>query len=343
MVTSFSLTEIAARVGAAVQGNGDIDISGVAPIEAGKAGRIGFLANRKYQSYLATTELSAVIVSPAMAEACEKPALIHPNPYATYARVAQLFDKTPKPTQGISTSAIIDPLATVANTASVGAGAVIAAGAVVGERSVISANVVIGENCVIGDDCRIYPNVTLYYNVKMGDQVIIHSNSVIGADGFGFAPDNGVWEKVPQMGGVTLGNHVEVGSSTTIDRGALNDTVLEDHVKIDNQVQIGHNVRIGRATVIAGCSAVAGSASIGAGCMLGGGTGISGHLTICDGAIITGGTNVLTSVRKAGSYSSGVQHDETVNWLKNAARFKQLDKMARRISQLEKQLAKDGE
>lgn len=340
---SLSLATIAEKVGATVQGDASVVITGVAPIEAGKAGCIGFLANRKYQSHLATTALSAVIVAPAMAEACEKPALVHANPYATYARVAQLYDNAPRPAAGVSEFAHVDPSATVAASAAIGPGAVISAGVVIGERSIVGANSVIGENTVIGDDCRIYPNATIYFGVTMGSQVIIHSNTVIGADGFGFAPDNGLWEKIPQMGGVTLGHNVEVGSGTTIDRGALNDTVLEDHVKIDNQVQIGHNARIGRATVIAGCSAIAGSATIGANCMLGGGTGVSGHLTICDGSIVTGGTNILTSIRKPGSYSAGVQHDDTGAWLKNAARFKQLDKMARRISQLEKQLAKDGE
>lgn len=341
--TSLTLAEIAEQVGATVQGDASIVITGVAPIEAGEPGCIGFLANRKYQSHLATTALSAVIVAPAMAEGCVKPALVHANPYATYARVAQLFDNAPSPADGVSSAAHIDPLAKIADSASVGPGAVIAAGVVIGERSVIGANTVIGENTTIGDDCCIYPNATVYYGVSMGNKVIIHSNTVIGADGFGFAPDNGLWEKIPQMGGVTLGDNVEVGSGTTIDRGALNDTILEDHVKIDNQVQIGHNAKIGRATVIAGCSAIAGSATIGANCMLGGGTGVSGHISICDGSIVTGGTNILTSIRKPGSYSAGVQHDETGSWLKNAARFKQLDKMARRLSQLEKQLANNGE
>jgi UDP-3-O-[3-hydroxymyristoyl] glucosamine N-acyltransferase len=341
--TSRNLAGIAEQVGATVQGDASVIITGVAPIEAGKPGCIGFLANRKYQSHLATTTLSAVIVTPAMAEGCTTPALIHPNPYATYARVAQLFDDSPRPVPGISEAAHIHPTAKIEKTASIGPGAVVAAGVVIGERSIVGANTVVGENSLIGDDCRIYPNVTIYHGVTMGHQVTIHSNSVIGADGFGFAPENGLWEKIPQMGGVSLGNNVEVGSSTTIDRGALNNTVLEDHVKIDNQVQIGHNARIGRATVIAGCSAIAGSATIGANCMLGGGTGVSGHLTICDGTIITGGTNILTSIRKPGSYSSGVQHDGTAAWMKNAARFKQLDKMARRITQLEKQLAKGGD
>jgi UDP-3-O-[3-hydroxymyristoyl] glucosamine N-acyltransferase len=343
IATSLNLAGIAEQVGATVQGDASVIITGVAPIEAGKAGCIGFLANRKYQSYLASTELSAVIVSPAMAEGCTKPALVHENPYATYARVAQLFDDAPRPMPGISDSAQIDPTAQIANTASIGPGAVIAAGVVIGERSIVGANSVIGEGGIVGDDCRIYPNVTVYYGVSMGRQVIIHSNTVIGADGFGFAPDNGLWEKIPQMGGVSLGNNVEVGAGTTIDRGALNDTILEDHVKIDNQVQIGHNAKIGRATVIAGCSAIAGSATIGANCMLGGGTGVSGHISICDGVIVTGGTNILTSVRKAGSYSAGVQHDHTASWMKNASRFKQLDKMARRITLLEKQLANGGE
>jgi UDP-3-O-[3-hydroxymyristoyl] glucosamine N-acyltransferase len=259
------------------------------------------------------------------------------NPYLAYAQVSVLFDKKPACTPGVHVSAVVDPSASIAVSACIGPNVVIEANVVVGDKTVIEAGSVIGDHTVIGKQCHIHRNVTVYHSVSMGDRVTIHSGAVIGADGFGFAPKpGGGWQKIHQLGSVSIGSDVDIGANTTIDRGALGDTVIADGVIIDNLVQIAHNVHIGKNTAIAGCVGIAGSASIGANCTLAGGVGLVGHITIADNVHITGMTMVTKSIQEAGSYSAGTPMTTTAEWKRNAVRFSQLDGMAKRLSDLEK-------
>jgi UDP-3-O-[3-hydroxymyristoyl] glucosamine N-acyltransferase len=243
---------------------------------------------------------------------------------------------------GIHPSAIIDPSARIDPTAHVGARAVIEAGTVIGARSVVGPGCVVMSDVQIGDDTRLVASVTLCHDVKIGDRCLLHPGAVIGADGFGLAPDKGEWIKVPQVGSVAIGNDVEIGANTTVDRGAIEDTVIGDDVKLDNQIQIGHNVRIGAHTVIAGCTGISGSATIGQRCMIGGMVGIAGHLSICDDVFVTGLSLVSASIRKPGYYSSAIPVDETTRFRKNVARFGHLDELAREVRRLGKLAGRGG-
>lgn len=329
------LAELAVRFGCELQGDPDALVERVAPLQEATAGALAFLANPRYRRHLADTRATAVVLDAASAAECPVAALVARNPYATYARIAQLLYPQPPPVAGRHATAVVEPGAQVDVTAYVGALAYVAAGAVIGPRAVVGAGSVVLAGAAIAADARLVARVTLCEGVRIGERCILHPGCVIGADGFGQAPDAGAYVKVPQVGSVAIGADVEVGANTTIDRGTIGNTVIADGVKIDNQVQIGHNVRIGEHTVIAGCAGISGSAVIGRRCMIGGMVGVVGHLEICDDVAITGRTMVSSSIRQPGVYSSALHADEARRFRRNAARFQQLDELARRVRRLE--------
>jgi UDP-3-O-[3-hydroxymyristoyl] glucosamine N-acyltransferase len=327
--TVLTLQEIARRLGVEVAGDPATTVSGVASLDDAGPGDITFLANPRYRRKLATTRAGAVIVGTRDRDATAIARIVADNPYACYARTVALFHPPKAAVAGTHPSAVVDPTARVAASAEVGPFAVIGAGARIGERARIGAGCVVGEDATVGDDTVLYPRVTIYHECVVGSRCILHSGAVIGADGFGMAPDEGRWVKIPQVGRALLGDDVEVGANTTIDRGALGDTVVEEGVKIDNQVQVAHNCRIGAHTVIAGCAGIAGSAVIGRHCLIGGGAGIVGHVTLTDGVTVTGMTLVTKSITKPGMYSSGVPMMPHADWLRSAVQLRRLDETAR--------------
>ena len=328
---AITLGELAIRFGCTLKGDPETQISRVATIERADAASITFLANPRYKRYLGQTKAGAVVLDPKFADESPVAALLSSNPYATYARIASLLYPATSPAAGRHPTASIDASATVDPSASIGPHAVIEAGAVLGPRAVIGPGSVVMTGSRIGADTRLVANVTVCNDVSIGDRCIVHPGVVIGSDGFGFAPDRGTWVKIPQVGGVRIGNDVEIGAKSTIDRGAIEDTVIEDGVKLDNQVHIAHNVHIGAHTVMAGQSGIAGSTTVGQRCMIGGQCGIGGQLTICDDVAVTGKSFVSTSIRKPGLYSGSLTVDEAARFRKNAARFHQLDELARRM------------
>ena len=331
------LEEIVARLGGEIVGAGDTAISRIATLQDAGSGDLAFLANPKYRHLLATTRAAAVIMA-APAQPGPAAAILTPQPYLYYARVAQWLNPAPVASPGVHPSAVVE--AGVADSASVGAHAWIGRGARIGSDVVIGAGCSIGEGVEIGDGTRIAANVSIYAGCRVGARCLIHSGVVIGADGFGFAREaDGAWVKVPQVGRVVIGDDVEIGAGTTIDRGALGDTVICDGVKLDNQIQVGHNVRIGRHTAMAGCVGIAGSAEIGARCTVGGAAVILGHLSIADDVNVSAGTLVAKSIPRAGTYSGTVPFLEHGEWLRNFARLRHLDGMADRIRELEQRLA----
>ncbi len=337
----FTLAQLAEKVGAKVLGDESARISGLATIQSARSSEISFLSNPVYEKYLPQTNAGAVILAESMVEKCPVNVLVHPNPYLAYAQLTHLWDTSPMKAgngEGIHPSAVIHQTATLAAGVSIGAGAVLEAGAVIGENAVIGANSFIGRDSVVGAGTVLHPSVVLYHGVSIGERCIIHSGVVIGSDGFGFAPDKGRWAKVAQLGGVVIGDDVEIGANTAIDRGALDNTVIENGVKLDNQIQIAHNVRVGENTAMAACCAVAGSTSIGKNCIIGGASGIAGHLVIADQVHITAMTMVIKSLTEPGVYSSGTGVQPNAKWRKSIARLRQLDQMAGRIKALEKKL-----
>jgi UDP-3-O-[3-hydroxymyristoyl] glucosamine N-acyltransferase len=333
-----TLGQLAARFGLVLRGDPGLSVSGVATLRDASPGSITFLANPRYRRYLGETRATAVIVDEPAAPDCAVAALVTRNPYAAYARIAAFLHPQPVLPAGVHPSAVVDPSATVAASAHVAPMAVVEAGATIGERAVIGAGSVVGANAVIGADTRLAARVTLYPGVRLGERCIVHSGVVLGADGFGIAQDTDGWVKVPQLGSVRIGNDVEIGANTTIDRGAIEDTVIEDDVKLDNQIQIAHNVRIGEHTAIAGCVGIAGSASIGKYCRIGGSAGILGHLQIADYVEVSSFTLVGKSIKERGSYCGIYPFSSTQNWRKNAAQVRHLDELADRVKQLEQQL-----
>lgn len=331
-----SLAELAERGRAELRGDPETRITGVATLGAAGPGDVSFLANPRYRAMLAETRAAAVVVSADSADDCRCAALVSDNPYAAFARIAGMFDNHPGVEPGVHPSAFIHESAQVADDVSVGPNAVVEAGAFLDSGVILGAGSYVGHDSRIGAGTRIAPRATLLHGVSVGRRVLIHSGAVIGADGFGLANEDGRWIKVPQIGGVRLGDDCEVGANTTIDRGALEDTVLEEDVRLDNQIQIAHNVVIGAHTAMAGCSAVAGSAVIGRHCMVGGGVGILGHLVIADHVVITAMSLVTHSIREPGEYSSGTPLEPNRRWRKNAARLRQLDDIARRLRALER-------
>lgn len=325
-----------------VQGDINLSLSGVSPIQQAKAHHIAFLNNPLYKKYLATTEAGAVICSEgdALGSHMNTTMVITKNPYFIYAKVAAHFETKVSVTPGIHPSAIIGDGAELDPSACIGPNVVISHHVRIGANVVIGAGSVIGEHVDIGEGCELAPNVTLCHHVRLGKRVRLASGVVIGADGFGFANQAGQWHKVPQLGSVVLGDDVDVGANTTIDRGALEDTVIEEGVKLDNLIQVGHNVHIGAHTIIAGCVAIAGSTVIGKHCMIGGTSAFAGHLEVADKVIITGMTAVTKSIREPGMYSSGIVGAvPTAEFRKNNARFHRLENLMDRVKKCEAALS----
>ncbi|HEX9452058.1 MAG TPA: UDP-3-O-(3-hydroxymyristoyl)glucosamine N-acyltransferase [Burkholderiales bacterium] len=339
---SFSLAELAGQFGGTVIGDAAVRIRQVAPLETARPGDLSFLTNRKYQKLLSTTRAAAVLLAQDSADATQLPRIVCKNPYASYARIAALINPEVRPAAGIHARAVVDAQASLAPSASVGPCAVIEKGAQIGDGVVIGANCFVGQGARIGAHSRLHPNATVYHDCIIGERVILHSGVVIGADGFGMAMDEGRWLKIPQIGRVVIGDDVEVGASTTIDRGALDDTVIEEGVKLDNQIQIGHNCHIGAHTAIAGCTGIAGSTRIGKYCMLGGNAMISGHLTIADRVVVSGGTLVAKSITEAGTYTAVFPMQPHAQWLKNAALVRHLHELMERVRSLEDEVKKLG-
>lgn len=332
----YSAAELAERFGLEVRGDGARRVSGVGTLGGAGAGELSFLSNSKYAAQLRSTRAGVVVLREENLADCPATALVAKDPYVAYARIAALFERLPAAPAGVHPSAVIAPSARISPGASIGPCCVIEADAVVEDGAVLGPHCVIGEGCVVGAQSRLVARVTLVTRVTLGRRVLVHPGAVIGSDGFGLAFDTDHWIKLPQLGGVRVGDDCEIGANTTIDRGALEDTVLEEDVRLDNQIQIAHNVHVGAHTAMAGCAAVAGSARIGRYCMIGGNAGVLGHLELADRVTITAKSLVTHSIREPGEYSSGVPLQDNRLWRRNAARFKHLDEYARRVAALEK-------
>lgn len=332
----YSLGELAETLGASLDGDPEVRVSGLSTLALASPQQLSFLANSKYLAQLQETRAAAVILRPEQARQCPVACLLSDNPYLTFARATALFVGEEDPVAGVHASAVVAPEARIDSSAAVGPNVVIEAGVTLGAGVVVGANVYLGADCRIGAGTRLHPGAVLHRGVQLGEHCIIHSNAVLGADGFGFAPSAAGWQKIHQLGGVRIGNRVEVGACTTIDRGALEDTVVEDGAIIDNLVQIAHNCHIGKNTAIAGCTGLAGSTIIGANCTLAGGVGVVGHVEICDNVHVTGMTMVTKSITEPGSYSSGTPMSSTRDWKRSAVRFSQLDSIQKRLAELEK-------
>lgn len=335
-----TLGEIATVCGAQLQGGAATTvISGVAALDRAQAGQLSFLISPHYRAHLAHSAAAAVILAPHDASACPVPALVTNHPHLAYAKAAALFEPPLPVTQGVHPSAWVSPEAHIAADAWIGPHCTIEAGAILEAAVHIGPNCVIGERARLGAGSRLVAQVTVCHGVQIGKRVLVHPGAVLGSDGFGLARDaQGHWLKVPQLGGLRIGNDVEIGANTSIDRGALDDTVIEDGVKLDNQIQVAHNVRIGAHTAVAGCVGIAGSAQIGRHCMLGGGVGISGHLHIADHVQVTGMSLVAQSIQQAGIYSSGLTVEPNRLWNKISGRLRRLDELFRRLAALEKKI-----
>ena len=342
---SYTLGALADLISARLQGDPTAVILGIASLKRAKAGEISFLSNAEYRKDLpsiyrkdlASTKASAVILSRAEAALCPVPVLVSQNPRLSLAKAAKIFEKKESPSPGIHKTAVISQDSIIPDSATIGANAVL------GKRVILGENVVIGPGCVVGHDCKLGNNTTLmagvilYDNLQIGQHAVIYSGAVIGGEGFGFAHQEGAWLRLPHLGSVVIGDHVEIGANTTIDRGFLEDTVLGDGVVIDNLVQIGHNVSIGSGTAIAGCVAIAGSAVIGKFCLIGGASCIAGHVEIADHVHLTAASRVTHSLKTRGVYG-GFPAKPVDLWRKNMARFQKLDDMARRLRALEKKV-----
>lgn len=339
MTPTFTLGQLAERLGATLRGAEGKVITGLATLQEARPEQLSFLANAQYRKYLAQTQAGALLLTASDAESYAGDALIVANPYLAYAQLSHLFDRKPKASAGVHATAQVADDAQVDPSASIGAYAVIESGARIGAQVTVGAHCVIGARCVIGEGGWLAPRVTLYHDVSIGKRVVIQSGAVIGGEGFGFANEKGVWQKIAQIGGVTIGDDVEIGANTTVDRGALSDTLIGNGVKLDNQIMIAHNVQVGDNTAMAGCCGISGSTKIGKNCMIAGGVGMVGHIDVCDNVFVTGMTMVTRSITEPGAYSSGTAMQPAGEWKKSAARIRQLDEMAKRLRELEKQLA----
>lgn len=334
------LGDIVARLGGELHGDPDLTVEQVAPLDSAGPAHISFLSNPRYRSALATSGAGVIIVPPADGEKLTRTHIRVRNPYLYFARVAQLLNPDPRPAAGIDPAASVHPGAHVEADACVAAGAVVGEGAHIGSGVVVGAGSVVGEGVVIGAGTRLHPRVVIYAQCEIGERCILHSGAVIGADGFGFARESdGSWVKIPQIGRVLIGNDVEIGANTTVDRGALEDTVIGDGVKLDNLIQIAHNVRIGDHTAMAACSGVAGSTTIGKRCMIGGSANIMGHIEIVDDVVVSAVSFATKSIPAAGVYTGSVPSMEHKDWTRNYSRLRHLDAMAERIRTLEQHLA----
>jgi UDP-3-O-[3-hydroxymyristoyl] glucosamine N-acyltransferase len=339
-----TLAELASLIGAELNGDPKSKIYGLASLNKAEPGQISFLygsryqlmASSRYQKYLMTTRASAVVLKPQMAALCPVSTLILDNPGQGYVKLAALFAKRPYIVPGIHSTVVMGMNCQIDSSVSIGANCVIGNHVVIGSNTIIGAGCVIADDTHIGTDVCISPNVTIHHQVQLGDRVIIQSGAVIGSDGFGMIRERDSWKMIPQIGGVTIGNDVEIGANTTIDRGSIEDTIIEHGVKLDNQIQVGHNVYIGANTVIAGCVGIAGSVHIGQNCMIGGATGIADNIEIADNVIFTGMSQVTKSITKPGIYSSGTGIMPHRKWQKNIVRLHSLDDIAKKLQNLEK-------
>lgn len=335
----YMLGDLAEQLDAELRGDPTLRVTGLATLQDAGPEHLSFLANAQYRRFLADTQAGAVLLTAKDAEGYEGVALIVANPYLAYARLSHLFERRPLAAVGVHPSAVVDSSAHVDPSARVGALVVIEANAWIGPDVEIGSHSVVGARSRIGAGGRLAARVTLCHDVTIGERVVIQPGAVIGGEGFGFANERGSWEKIAQLGGVRIGNDVEIGANTTIDRGAISDTVIGNGVKLDNQIMIAHNVQIGDNTAMAGCAGVSGSTKIGRNCMIAGGVGLVGHIEVCDNVFITGMTMVTRSITEPGSYSSGTAMQPAAEWRKSAARIRHLDDMARRLQQVEKRLA----
>lgn len=339
MGARYSLRELVARLGGETAGDDSVIISRVASLANASAGQISFLTDSRYKSQLASTQASAVIVNQENKEATSLPRIVTENPYAYFARVSELLNPKMEYSAGIAPSAVVDPKAIIPASCAVAANAVVGSDAVLGENVVIGPGCIVGDGVSIGDNTIVEANVVIYHHCLIGKNCNLFAGCVVGADGFGYAEDRGAWVKIPQVGRVVIGDHVDIGANTTIDRGALDDTVIEDGVKLDNLIQIGHNCRIGAHTVIAGCVGIAGSARIGKHCRIGGAAMILGHLEVADGVTISPGSMITRSLSKADTYTALMPFQTHDEWLKTAANLRRLGELSERVKMLEKKLA----
>lgn len=337
---SFSIAEIAKKLNAEFSGDGAFLIDGIASLDKAGPSDISFLNNPKYKHQLDTTQAGCVLLSESMSKSSKSNCIILDDPYLGFARVAQLLDTTPVPSPGVHANAQIAASASLGKNVSIAAGCVIEEDCIIGDNVILAANVVIGKGSRIGSNSRIFANVTIYHYVYIGDWCLVHAGAVIGADGFGFANEKGKWVKIPQTGKVIIGDHVEVGANACIDRGALNDTIISDGVKLDNLCHIAHNVKLGANVAMAAYAGVAGSSVIGEYSTLSGRATILGHLEMAPGTHVTACSLINRSNKEPGVFSSGTGMQENKAWRKNVARFRQLDDMAKQIKLLEKQLKK---
>ena len=335
---NYRLAQIVERFGGEIIGDPRTPISQVATLENAGAGQIGFLAHGKYRKQLATTRAGAVILRAADSGLTQLPRIVCADPYLYFAKVSALLNPPQAVTPGVHKTAVIERGTRVPASASIGAGAYLGRGVKLGKGVVIGAGCYLGDAVEIGAASRLHPRVTVYAGCRLGERALVHSGAVIGADGFGIALDEDRWRKIPQTGGVAIGDDVEIGANTCIDRGALDDTVLEDGVKLDNLVQIAHNVRIGAHTAIAGCTGIAGSTRIGKHCMIGGAANIVGHLDIADRVIIHAAAVVTKSIRKAGSYG-GHPAEDSRSWAQHTALLRHLDSLRERLRTIEQHLS----
>ena len=333
---AFRLEQLAEQLGATLYGDGELIITGVASMKSATQGQITFLSDKKFQNNLSSCDASAVVMTEDSLKYWSGAALIVKDPYLCYAKLAQILDTTPLPAKDIADSAVIDPTVKLGNNIAIGANAVIESGVVLGDNCIIGAGCFIGKDTIIGAGTKLWSNISIYHNCVIGENCLIQSGTVIGADGFGYANDKGKWIKIPQLGRVVIGNNVEIGASTTIDRGALDDTVIGNGVIIDNQCQIAHNDIIGDHTAVAGGVIMAGSLTIGRHCLIGGASVINGHMEICDQVTVTGMGMVMRPITEPGVYSSGIPLQQNKVWRKTASLVLHIDEMNKRLKALEK-------
>ena len=342
-MVKLTLAELAKVTGGELHGDQQAVVTMVAPMNKAQEGHVTFLSSPKYAKHLAECTATLVMVKEAHKDMCNTNVLVVDDPYVAFAKVAQALDITPNPASGIAPSAVIDDSARLGANVSIGANAVIESGVELGDNVIIGAGCFIGKNTKIGHRSKLWANVTIYHEISIGDDCLVQSNAVIGSDGFGYANEKGEWIKIPQLGSVLIGNRVEIGSCTTIDRGAMEDTIIEDNVIIDNQLQIAHNVKIGYGTAMAGGTIIAGSTTIGKYCMIGGASVLNGHIEIADGVTVTGMGMVMRSIPEKGMYTSGIPLQTNREWRKMATRVHRLDEMNKRLKAVEKQLDDSSE
>jgi UDP-3-O-[3-hydroxymyristoyl] glucosamine N-acyltransferase len=337
---SILLSDLAGQLDAEIHGDGETIISGISSMKSARRGDITFLSDSKYRKHLTSCKASAVILTKENKNQFPGPSLVVKNPYLTYAYIAKLVDNAPDPSTGISNSALIHSSAKLGSETSVGANSIIESDVCIGDDVKIGTGVFIGKNTRIGSGSKIWANVSIYHNIRIGRNCIIHSGACIGTDGFGYANDKGKWVKIPHLGNVEIGENVEIGACTTIDRGSLDNTRIGNGVIIDNQCQIAHNVEIGDNTAIAGGVIMGGSLKIGCFCMVGGASVINGHIEICDRVHITGMGMVMRSIREPGVYSSGVPLQPNRLWRKTTALLMNIQKISRKLKSIEKKVDK---